>query len=68
MRRLPAPRRVRRCRAGIGWCAWPAPLPVQGTPRAVFAPAPPPRPSPQRSPGMPARGVPRRFPRILPVG
>jgi hypothetical protein len=38
MRRLPAPRRVRHCRAGTGgWCAWTAPLPVQGTPRTVPA-------------------------------
>jgi len=39
MRRMPAPRHVRRCRAGAGgWCApGRAPLPVQGTPHAVPA-------------------------------
>lgn len=62
MRRLPALRRVRHCQAGIGWCTCPAPLPVQGTPHTVLAPAPTTPPKPAEITGGCPHGVPGNFP------
>ncbi len=60
MRRLAAPgERGRPCRDGAGgWCAWPTPLPVQGTPRTGPA---------EITGDAGARRVPA-VPGILPVG